>query len=209
MQQAANTSTSRNDGATLLDRLGGKERSGPVFKLKPPVPSKQGAELAQQVSRGLAQLLRNQGGTLSLKLAPESLGAVQIDLKLSSGRVEAVIQANDEVARGLLESQVSRLRGALEARGVTVDRLEVRLLAEPSASDDTSGGAAESPSQDAKGHAQSGRDDSGAERRQHANGGDRFEQIERGEDAATDRRPRGAWFTEPGAEATIRLDTVV
>lgn len=206
---AGSSSGARADSASLLDRLGTRSRADNAFKLKPAVPPRQGAAVAQQVSRGLAQLLQNQGGSVTLKLNPEQLGSVQVDLKLSSGRVEAIIQASDEVARGLLESQVSRLRGALEARGVTVDRLEVRALAEPAARDETSGGAADNSKQDAQSDARDGHRDRGAERREHSGGGVRRNQTQHGLDAALSPEPRGAWIDEPGAEATLRLDTVV
>lgn len=80
-----------------------------------------------QLQRGLAQVLRQKGGTLNLKLTPVELGEVRISLSVAQGRVSGTIEASNESARGLLEQNLEKLKSSLEQRGVTVDRLEVRL----------------------------------------------------------------------------------
>jgi hypothetical protein len=80
-----------------------------------------------QVQRGLAQVLRQRGGTLHMKLAPAELGEVRIELRLERGRVGGTIEAGSEAARDLLSRNLDALKASLERRGVTVDRLDVRL----------------------------------------------------------------------------------
>ena len=80
-----------------------------------------------QLQRGLAQVLRQKGGTLSLRLNPVDLGEVKISLSIAQGRVDGSIEASTESARGLLNQNIEKLKSSLEQRGITVDRLEVRL----------------------------------------------------------------------------------
>ncbi len=120
-----------------------------------------------QLQRGLAQVLRQSGGTLSLKLDPVDLGTVKVSLALSQGRVEGSIEASSERARGLLHEHLDTLKSSLEQRGITVDRLEVRLA-----------GATESERQFAAGQ-DAGR---GLEQQNADAGGDRQSGSFRGED---------------------------
>lgn len=80
-----------------------------------------------QLQRGLSQVLRQKGGTLSMKLTPNQLGEVKVSLTIAQGHVEGSIEASTESARGLLEQNIEKLKSSLEQRGITVDRLEVRL----------------------------------------------------------------------------------
>lgn len=140
-----------------------------------------------QLQRGLAQVLRQRGGTLSLKLDPADLGTVKVSLSMSQGRVEGTIEASSERARGLLHEHLDTLKGSLEQRGITVDRLEVRLA-----------GAAESERQFAAGQdAGRGLD----QQKQSADaGGDRQSGSFRGED-----RQSGDRGGTPGERTTDGL----
>ncbi|MEO1718233.1 MAG: flagellar hook-length control protein FliK [Planctomycetota bacterium] len=80
-----------------------------------------------QIQRGLAQVLRQQGGTLTMKLTPDELGEVKIALQMRQSRVTGTIDAQTVAARDLLTTNIDALKASLEQRGVTVDRLEVRL----------------------------------------------------------------------------------
>lgn len=126
-----------------------------------------------QLQRGLAQVLRQQGGTLSMKLDPAELGTVRVSLRVSQGHVDGTIEAANESARGLLENHLDTLKSSLERRGITVDRLEVRLA-----------GAAESERQfAARQDAEGGQDRQGA-----GAGGDRQSGSFRGEDRQAGER---------------------
>ncbi len=78
-----------------------------------------------QAMRGLAALLRNKGGRMTMRLAPEALGELRVSMRLEKDRVWAKIEASSDSARDLLKDQGGSLRSALEARGLRVERLEI------------------------------------------------------------------------------------
>ncbi|HED54761.1 MAG TPA: flagellar hook-length control protein FliK, partial [Phycisphaerales bacterium] len=147
---------------------------------------REGKTFEAQLQRGLAQVLRQRGGTLKLKLDPNDLGTVKISLKLSQGRVDGSIEATNERAHDLLKQHVELLKHSLERRGITVDRLDVRHA-----------GAAESGRQNEAGpEAQHG-----LTRQNAGSGDDRQTDSGRGED-----RPQGNRDGIPGEseEAGVR-----
>ncbi|MFA6043452.1 MAG: flagellar hook-length control protein FliK [Phycisphaerales bacterium] len=77
-----------------------------------------------QVSRGLSLALR-QGGNATLRLAPDSLGELTIHLNIKDDQVSARLQPTTESARHLLEAKSHELWAALEARGLSVERIEI------------------------------------------------------------------------------------
>jgi len=62
-----------------------------------------------------------------LHLKPASLGSMRVTLDLEQGSASARFEVEHSQARRLLESELPALRAALEARGLHVDRLDVRL----------------------------------------------------------------------------------
>jgi flagellar hook-length control protein FliK len=85
------------------------------------------ARLAAQVMRGLGALLRQAGGSVTLRLDPPALGALRLDLDVRDGVVRASLEASTLRARELLDANLGSLRSALEARGLIVSRLDVSL----------------------------------------------------------------------------------
>jgi len=77
-----------------------------------------GKEVAQQAARGLAAALRQKGGTVTLRLNP---GGMQVN----GASVTARLEASSAVARELLDAELPRLRSALEAKGLHVEKLTV------------------------------------------------------------------------------------
>jgi flagellar hook-length control protein FliK len=138
-----------------------------------------------QLQRGLAQVLRQKGGTLSLRLNPVDLGDVKISLSIAQGRVDGSIEASNESARGLLEQNLDKLKSSLERRGITVDRLEVRLA-----------GASSSETQNAQG--QDARADLN---QQHADAGSGRQQ----DSASGEDRQRGSRGRIPDESAPAGL----
>lgn len=65
--------------------------------------------------------------SLELQLEPESLGKVSIAVTSKAGVLTAHIQAQSEVAKEAIESQISTLREAFEAQGLKVEDVEVTL----------------------------------------------------------------------------------
>ncbi|MEM1185837.1 MAG: flagellar hook-length control protein FliK [Planctomycetota bacterium] len=132
------------------------------FQSPTPTPRSDGEAAVARVSKGLASLVQTKGGSLTLRLTPHALGDVRVHLRMGDGTVSARVEAETESARALLESGVDRLRSALEARGLKVDKVEVeRWTHEP-------------------------RRDSGGESAQERDGAGRDDR-----DPSSGRRPRG------------------
>lgn len=122
-------------GAARIDALAGLTRSGPrtdhrpdasIFK-KPsqPIFHAEKQQLTSQASRALASIISRGGGRLTLRLSPQSLGDVRVDVEVRQGTASALFRAESESARDLLKHNIDALRNALEKRGVRVERLEV------------------------------------------------------------------------------------
>lgn len=88
-------------------------------------------EFAEQLQRGFAAVLRQNGGSLTMRLQPEALGELTIRMDLKPGQVAATFEVESDQAQQLLRSQLSALRSALEARGLTVDSLTVEVSQRP------------------------------------------------------------------------------
>lgn len=87
----------------------------------------QGDDAASAVSRGLSAAVLQKGGSLTLRLTPESLGQVRIDMQLERGSVAVRLEAGTAAAHELLESTLTMLRSSLESKGLSVERLSVHL----------------------------------------------------------------------------------
>lgn len=162
---------------------------------KPAAAPAQRPDPTAQIQRGLAQVLRQQGGTLTMKLTPNELGEVKIALQMQQSRVTGTIDAQTVAARDLLTINIDALKASLEQRGVTVDRLDVRLQ-----------GAAESDT-----HARSGAEP----RHEHAStdadtGGDRHSGSTGREDRSAGNRDgapgRPETSDDRGAATPVRDD---
>ncbi len=73
-----------------------------------------------QVSRGVAAVMAQRGGSVLLRLQPGALGQVRVQLDWERGEVSVRFRVADEKARGLLEQTLPGLRASLEARGLDV-----------------------------------------------------------------------------------------
>lgn len=84
-----------------------------------------------QVGRGLAQALRSGNGEVTLRLRPENLGQLSVRVQVQQNQVTATFEARHAEAQRMLEGSRDVLRQQLESRGLTVERIEVRLIEEP------------------------------------------------------------------------------
>ncbi len=84
-----------------------------------------------QVGRGLAQAMRSGDGEVTLRLRPENLGQLSVRVQVQQNQVTATFEARHAEAQRMLEGSRDVLRQQLEARGLTVERIEVRLVEEP------------------------------------------------------------------------------
>jgi hypothetical protein len=81
---------------------------------------------SQIVSRGLAAAVAQRGGTVQVRLIPESLGEVRIQMRLDAASVSVKIDTANPAAHGLLTDHLAVLRSSLEATGLNVQRLTVQ-----------------------------------------------------------------------------------
>ncbi|MDF1868762.1 MAG: flagellar hook-length control protein FliK [Phycisphaerales bacterium] len=82
-------------------------------------------EVIAQVQRGLASIMNTKGGTMKIRLTPEHLGEVNIQLMTKDGHVSVKIEAEHEQTKHMLKDGLESLKSAMEARGATVDSLTV------------------------------------------------------------------------------------
>ena len=135
---------------------------------------------AARLARGLGAAMNQKGGSLTLRLTPPELGTVRIELQMRGGSLAASFHAESEPARAMLLQQMSHLRRALESQGLSVERLSVQTLGEPSggrAGSDAGGepgrGGGGETAGDGRSRGSYGGDRGG--RRESGNGGREFE----------------------------------
>lgn len=93
--------------------------------------------------RGLGAAIKAGKGEATIRLAPEALGQLRIDVSIHDGKAEVLLKAEGTLAHELLTGSLTTLRNALEARGLIVHRLEVEPP--PTASQPTEGHASTGP----------------------------------------------------------------
>lgn len=167
---------------------------------KAPTSQEQPEDLIAQFQRGLAAVLRQQGGSLTLRLEPQSLGELRVRMDLAAGKVEATLEASTNEARRLLDESLGSLRSALEAQGLEIHRLDVRPL--ETSSEAHGGGGLD----DAGGGAERRQGDPGAERPGSHGPGRGPAWAEPPSDLKV--MPDGLGIGAGGALVRLRLDTV-
>ena len=103
-----------------------------VEKLKSselPSPTRR-AEVMAQVQRGLASLLRSGNNEMVLKLMPEHLGEVRIQLKTQGDRISVRFNTTSPQATEHLNASVKELGVNLVSKGMVVESIEVRQTAD-------------------------------------------------------------------------------
>ena len=81
--------------------------------------------LIDQIHRGLAKALQNRDGEITVRLRPENLGLVKVQIRVENSHVTASLEATSKQARELLSQNIVTLERALEARGMIVDRIVI------------------------------------------------------------------------------------
>jgi len=74
---------------------------------------------------------------MTIRLEPESLGSLRIQMQMSHGRVAVQFHAQTTRARGLLNQRVETLRTALESHGLKLDSIQIHTLTKPGFSGST------------------------------------------------------------------------
>jgi|GEM_PF-4365332 len=90
-------------------------------------PVERSPSFEAQLQRGLANAVNQRGGSVLMRLQPEALGQLRIHLDITSAGVNVRLDASSEGAVRSLRDLEADVRASLDAKGLKVDRLEVRL----------------------------------------------------------------------------------
>ncbi len=82
-------------------------------------------EMAKLMNRGRLMTLPNGNTQLSIKLFPENLGALDIQIVQRNGEIAAKIIASTAQAKELIETNLNQLRHVLQGQNITVNQIEV------------------------------------------------------------------------------------
>lgn len=80
---------------------------------------------AQQIVKGVQSSLGSERSHISIHLQPESLGKVDIQLKMENGMMTAHIVAEKESTQAMLEKNATVLKTALEEKNIQIDKLHI------------------------------------------------------------------------------------
>lgn len=80
-----------------------------------------------QAMRAMNAAVRQSGGTLNIRLTPDTLGTLRITLDIRAGVAAVNIQVGSNAAAELLSASMPSLRAALESNGLSVDRLSTQI----------------------------------------------------------------------------------
>jgi flagellar hook-length control protein FliK len=131
LDRLSGSAEARRGAVASVDRLAGAPQSRTQTLTARPGPAGTEPSTARReqilapVQRGLASMMTQGGGRMSVILRPEHLGEVRLSMQTSEGSVRVHLEASTEAARSTLESEIDTLRAGLEARGVRVESLTV------------------------------------------------------------------------------------
>ncbi|TWU02094.1 flagellar hook-length control protein FliK [Neorhodopirellula pilleata] len=84
----------------------------------------QRAKLVQRVSRGFQHLGSN-GGQIRMRLSPEALGSVQLQLNIRNGELSGTMITQTDAATEALREQLPQLRRSLESQGIRLEKIDI------------------------------------------------------------------------------------
>jgi flagellar hook-length control protein FliK len=85
------------------------------------------AALIEQVSGRIRTGIKGNGGEVRMRLHPESLGELRIEVRVDGGAVKANILTESAMVKDAVESSMPLLRQSLESHGLRVDQLSVGI----------------------------------------------------------------------------------
>ena len=121
------SSSNAGSGQGELDLGNGSKNTARILQTRQPEDDRavQRQQVMAQVQRGLASIMNTKGGSMKLRLSPEHLGEVNIQLTTKDGHVSVKIEAKNDETRNMLKDGLDSLRSAMESRGVRVDDLSM------------------------------------------------------------------------------------
>lgn len=118
-----------------------------------------------QMVRGSLAMTRTTGGAMTMRLEPESLGSLRIQIHVTQGRVAVQFHAETAQARGLLTQHVETLRHAMESQGLKLESVQIHTLARAGSSGSTGHEQTQHQSQSQSGSGDSRQDAAGQQSR--------------------------------------------
>lgn len=107
-----------------------------------PIASDEDAIARQNIDRivnGVRGDLLPRGGSMQIRLDPPQLGSLNVSVRVQDGVLSATFQTSNAQATQMLSQTMTQLKSALEATGVSVERLHVRQTSASRSSDDSRG----------------------------------------------------------------------
>ncbi|MHC4997132.1 MAG: flagellar hook-length control protein FliK, partial [Planctomycetota bacterium] len=89
-------------------------------------PDEDNHRVTQQAIRAVRSVISQGGGSVTLRLNPQELGAIKVQLDLSNNTVRAQFTATNDAVRNILNQQMGTLRVALEGQGLQVESLSAQ-----------------------------------------------------------------------------------
>lgn len=80
---------------------------------------------SEQIVRGVKSAIGSERSQVSIRLMPESLGRVSVQITMENGVVTASLTAQKEATRAMLETHLNTLRAALDDNNVKVERIVI------------------------------------------------------------------------------------
>ena len=84
-------------------------------------------QLVEQVSRGMMRGLQNNDHHLILKLQPQELGEVKVDLHVSNDKISVSFAMENSQVKALLESNMQQFQESLEEKGLSLGEFSVSV----------------------------------------------------------------------------------
>jgi flagellar hook-length control protein FliK len=108
-------------------------QTGATVKIQPPAPSTPTSSESQFVEAnhqnivtGIHGKLLPNGGTMTIRLDPPELGALQVSVHMREGVMTAAFETSNDQATRVLSHSLGQLKSALESAGVNVEKLHVQ-----------------------------------------------------------------------------------
>jgi len=92
------------------------------------------ARLVHRIAKAF-QKMGADGGHVRLKMHPDELGGVQLEMQVKGRTVTATVTADNEQARQVIQASIADLRQRLESQGLIIERLDVQTRADNGNSD--------------------------------------------------------------------------
>ena len=116
----------------------------------------QDAPTTGRVIRGLATMLSQRGGNMTMRLDPPALGQLRVQMTIARGAVTADFQPSTPEAQALLDRSIATLRSALESQGLTVERLTVHAAPSSTPARETADDQSQQGNQSSRNHSDAG-----------------------------------------------------